>query len=340
MKFNVNNNNPLDPFNHKDNSLDPKNEKKKDLLNMDKQEIQLDPYGGRPPRKPKKKKEEKKSEDTSNTETTEKTSIEIIADKISLEKDNLVSSLTENVKENVKENTAQKKKAKEDKKPLNPNIKAFLVFSIPIFCLLIVVVSMKDYLIEQINRVIDDTYIESNLVMMPDVTGMEKEQALETLKNLGIRTETEYMYNQYFDHNTIIKCSVDPDNPVEKGSTIRVYICKDPNVTEIPKNEDFFKDIYLPQCPISKNAIVLTSVKLNDVYLTINFKNNSSKRITTLKYTLGFYDEAGNKLVNRTYTIENLTLNPQEGISDKIELKNANIKEITFEYAEFKYILE
>ena len=98
-----------------------------------------------------------------------------------------------------------KAKAKEDKKPLNPNIKAFLVFSIPIFCLLIIVVLMKDYLIEQINRVIDDTYIESNLVMMPDVTGMEKEQALETLKNLGIRTETEYMYNQYFDHNTIIK---------------------------------------------------------------------------------------------------------------------------------------
>ena len=56
------------------------------------------------------------------------------------------------------------------------------------------------------------------------------------------------------------------------------------------KGENYFKDLKLPTCPVSKNSVILTNIELDDVYLDLTFKNNSSKKIVRMKYTLGYTD--------------------------------------------------
>ena len=343
LSLNGNNKNPLDPFNHKDDSLDPKKEKKNELEPEDNQTIQIDPFGGKKPpkKKPPRKtkiadlpKENNEDQKIKEEKEIKKDTIETITEKVSSEPSSTLDSLTKK----IKTNSAQKEKVLKEKKPLNPNIKKALIIGIPITCFLILFAIFKNPFFKAIEEIKNNTYIDSEYVMMPAITGYEEKEAIEILKKHNLKTEIEYMYNKYFDNGTVIKCSVDADNPVIKGSTIKVYICKDENLEEVPKGENYFADIRLPDCPISKNSIILTSVKLNDVYLTLNFKNNSSKTISSIRYTLGYSDYAGIKFVNRSYTIEDLNLQPQETISDKIELTNSKINGITLEYIEFTYI--
>lgn len=317
MKFNLNGNLPLDP-------LDPRKENNDFLKPEDNQKIVIDPFGGKQP--PKNKKLRKKKENKKENKKAEKTeAIEIIEKKIDLDK-----SLSKQEAPEKKENEAKKEKLK-----INPVIQIALFVGIPIICILVILAIFKEPIKRYIKEVQDDTIIGSNLVMMPDVTGYSEEVALDLLKRADLKWSIEYMYNKYFDHGTVIKCSVDADNPVEKGTTIKVYVCRDESLTEIPKGENYFKDLKLPTCPVSKNSVILTNIELDDVYLDLTFKNNSSKKIVRMKYTLGYTDITNTKFVNRSFLIENLNAMPGDIIKDTIEITNSETAKVSLEYIEF-----
>lgn len=328
MKFNLNGNLPLDP-------LDPRKEKDDFLKPEDNQKIIIDPFGGKQP--PKNKKERKKKEKNKNNKEQEEIksgedkksdTIEVISKKVNLDK----SSAKEGVIENKKENEAKKEKLE-----INPVIQISLFVAIPVIFILVILAIFKEPIKEYIKEVQNDTVIDSKFVMMPDVTGYSEDVALELLKREGIKWHIEYMYNKYFDNGTVIKCSVDADNPVERGATIKVYICKDEALSDVPKGKDYFKNIELPTCPISKNSIILTNVELDDVYLNLTFKNNSSKKIIKMKYTLGYTDITGTKFVNRSFLVENLEALPGDIITNRIELTNSQTAKVSLEYIEFTY---
>ena len=332
MRFDINGRqNPDDPFNKKRDPLDPKNENKTTLSPDSDQEIHLDPFGGK---KPKPKKERKHNGEKKARKEQVEESVEKINEKLNLEKDNPI----EKIEKPIQTILAKKDNLKKEGKKINPKIKTALFIAIPILAICLIATIFKDNIINTIITIQDDKTINSTQVMMPDVTGLDEDIAIQKLHDKGINTTIEYMYNKFFDNGTVIKCSIDPDNPVEKGSVIKVYVCKDTSVSEIVEGSNCFKNVILPETPTKKSLITLTNIQIDDIYLITKFRNDSSRTISSIKYTLGLIDEDGEKILNRDYVISNINLEPFDTVTDKIKLENPRIKEITLEYIEFKYL--
>lgn len=334
MRFSVNGgNNSLDPLGNPKDPLDPLNnkKKKKDKAKAEfNQEIQLDPFGGRAPRKPRTINLEKKDIPSDTKE------IDNIKSKLNLEKDSKLEEAVQKAQDRI----AKKKEKIKQKKSLNVNTKKVVLGAVCITIALLTIALFGNKIRQEIQEIKEGTYIQDSLTMLPNITGYTEKDGLEVLDSLGIRYQVQYMFNQFFENGTIIKCSIDPQNPVPKGTILKVYVCKDDSAEEVPEGEDFFKDITLPTCPISKNLIELESVSLDDVNLTLTFKNKSSRVVDNITYILGYYDVNGFKFTNGTYFIADLNLQPGETVQDTIKLSNVKINSISYEYAEPIYVQE
>ncbi len=227
------------------------------------------------------------------------------------------------------------KKEDKEEKEINPKIKLAVKIIFPILIIISLLIIFNKPIKDFIIAVENDNYIDKNYVMMPSITGKEESEALFTLEEAGIKYKVVYMYNKYFDNGTVIKSSVDPSNPVKNGSEIIVYVCKDNSLQEVIEGVDFFESIELPDCPETRRTITLIDVELDDIYVNLKFQNNAKGPISSIKYSLGFFDENGNKLTNREEVISDMKLLPGEAVTDRIKLTNPNIKKITFETATY-----
>lgn len=234
----------------------------------------------------------------------------------------------------------QEKEAKKHNKIINEKMVKILVLALPILCILFLLIAFKQPISEYIYKVQTNTYIDRDYVMMPDVTGLSESEAISILENKNINTKITYMYNQYFDIGTVIKCSVDPDNPVKYDSVVTVYVCKDDSVQEVPSGVGYFDDVVLPDTPATKETITLINAEIDDIYLILTFQNNSKYPVSGIKYTLGFSDSSGEQFVSNPYIIDNINLASGDTVTDKIELTNPKIAKITYEYAQSNKIKE
>ncbi len=65
---------------------------------------------------------------------------------------------------------------------------------------------------------------ESDTVEMPNVKGMNLEDAKNTLNSLGILPEVEYQESDTIDEGLVISTSINVGEAVEKGSTVTLYV--------------------------------------------------------------------------------------------------------------------
>lgn len=328
MKINLNNNKkPINPLGNKKSS--------KNDINND--EIVLDPFAGQTKKSNQKarlrlEKDPIPKQKPSRKEAKER-KIKEVSEKVSQPE-----------KKPLRERNIFKKKEKDtsalapepqhivNKQGLRPNNKKFFSL-IGLIVGFVVIFLLGTQFLTAMKQIKEGSYLGTQQVMMPDVTGYTEAQAIEKLKKEDINVSVEYMYNKYFPDGTVIKCSVDPNNPVEKGTTVKMYVCQYGNSGESLKGLGVFDKLVLPSCPIEKNSIALTAISVDDVYLNLKFQSKSASKVIAIKYTLGLVDNTGRK-VNQEYIIENIELVNGKSVSDKIELTNPDLVEITLEYVQ------
>lgn len=172
---------------------------------------------------------------------------------------------------------------------------------------------------------------ETNLVVIPDIIGLDVDNAKEILSLLDIKTQIEYSENDFFDLDAVLKMSVDPGAYIEKGSTIVLYLCKKSDIDIVKNPNEYFKDIYVEELPIRKNGIIVKNIFIEKGNIVFVLNNDSEDVVQSLKLTSGYIDATGDKFLNKPSLHLNINIEPYKDFKVKQVLKNPKIKGLTIE---------
>lgn len=173
--------------------------------------------------------------------------------------------------------------------------------------------------------------VETNLVVVPDVIGLDIDNAKEFLSALKINTQIQYSDNEFFDIDAVIKMSLDPGTQIEKGSTIILYVAKKDNIKKVEAGKHYFDNIFTEKLPVRKNEIIVKNIYIKDNYAIFVLNNDSEKALHSMKFTVGYIDENGEKFLNKPSLHIGLQVEPFRDFKIKQVLKNPKIKGITIE---------
>lgn len=71
-------------------------------------------------------------------------------------------------------------------------------------------------------------------ILVPNVTGLNKQNAVEKLKKVGLKVEVKYAYNDNVSNGKIVSQSPDSDTKIEKNDIVTIYVSKEKKATPKP----------------------------------------------------------------------------------------------------------
>jgi len=71
-------------------------------------------------------------------------------------------------------------------------------------------------------------------ILVPNVTGLNKQTAVEKLKKVGLKVKVEYAYNDNVSNGKIVSQSPDSDTKIEKNDIVTIYVSKGKQATPKP----------------------------------------------------------------------------------------------------------
>lgn len=199
-----------------------------------------------------------------------------------------------------------------------------IICTVIFFCVKLIITYSKN----EINK---HENMQSNLIMIPNIIGLDIDNAKEILNSLSIKNQIEYSKNDFFDIDSVMKMSLDPGTKIEKGSTIILYVCKNNAIKPVEKGSNYFKDLYTEDMPVRKNEIIVKNIYVEDNELIAVLNNDSDKILESLRFTVGYVNQEGTKFLNKPSMHININIKPYEDFKIKQKLKNPSIKGITIE---------
>lgn len=171
--------------------------------------------------------------------------------------------------------------------------------------------------------------VESTKVVVPDIIGLDVDNAKEILNTLDINTQEQYSDNDFFDIDAVIKMSIDPGTTLEKGSTIMLYVCQKPHMEKASVSDT--SGINIEGLPIRKNEVIVKNGSIDGTDLVLTLNNDSDQIIDSMKFTSGYVDGTGDKFLNKSSLHLNLNIEPFKDFKIRQKIKNPNISSITVE---------
>uniref|UniRef100_UPI0040561945 Stk1 family PASTA domain-containing Ser/Thr kinase n=1 Tax=Acetatifactor sp. TaxID=1872090 RepID=UPI0040561945 len=134
----------------------------------------------------------------------------------------------------------------EDDYDYNPRMERFTTFLAVIagiiICIIIIILALKvfgEFGSEEqpdspINISEEELHSPEESILMPDVIGINIEDARKTLKNMGLVTELEYEESDTIDEDVVIRASVAEGTAVQEGSTVTLTVSAGSQSAEVP----------------------------------------------------------------------------------------------------------
>lgn len=162
-------------------------------------------------------------------------------------------------------------------------------------------------------------------VYMPDVNGFDIDAAKETLTRAGLTYNINYVNDNLYIYDTIIKTNVETGSPVKKNTCIELYVSD---------SESAEKDSYnvsVGSFEYEKNHIRVSDLTIDaekqSFLLTI--VNESNVIIDTIQYTVCYTTPEGVKYGSRTYIKYNAALSPRKKITLSNPIKSDSDAQIS-----------
>ena len=169
----------------------------------------------------------------------------------------------------------------------------------------------------------------ANYLLLPDITGYEESEAVDTLKNIGfVNIKRSYIIDQFTQDGCVVKTNFHINSELKPDEEITLFICdkslissndntqQDQNNTPIA-NEQYF----------SMNNISIIDMTIRDNYLYAIVKNNNTFAIKNIDYKIGYEDE--NQLATGEYKYQlddDFVVLPGEKWTITSEIKNMSAK--------------
>lgn len=180
-----------------------------------------------------------------------------------------------------------------------------------------------------------------NKVVVPDVRGLDKEEAEKVLKDAGLKVKIVTDSSDEDKKDKVIRQSVDPDTEVEADSEITITVGNG-----VPEEVSGKFTVQLPdadgksatvKCVLAGETVDSSSVKLDgsDVSLSLSGKgkNNSLKvyigDFLYIEGTVDFSDDDLNVQIDHTYTYKTETTTPEaekEAIPEVVGMSESDAK--------------
>lgn len=198
----------------------------------------------------------------------------------------------------------------------------FLCFAIIIILIGIFVFCKRDdiyYFYQSAGRV---QYPE-NLILVPNITGYNEEDAIERLLEEGFTNiERAYTVDKFTKDGAVIKTNYDINAALNPEDRIVVYICK----TEVTQTDsvNVNKEYY----SMDHINIVDMTIKGDKFYAIIKNKNNAAIRDIT--YKIGFQNENKKFIGEKQYKMDGITILPNEKYLITGEIEQLDATYITF----------
>lgn len=184
------------------------------------------------------------------------------------------------------------------------------------------------------NEIKKSENIDTGLVSVPNIIGLDIENAKEMLSQIDIKTQIQYSDNDFFDIDAVMKMSVDPGKIIERGSTVIVYVAKKDNIEAVKSGSHYYKDIYTEELPVRKNQVVVKKIFVEDNQAVFIMNNDSNSTLNAIKLTVGYIDASGDKFLNKPTIVNDINVEPFKDFKIKQTLKNPKIKGLTIETIE------
>lgn len=167
---------------------------------------------------------------------------------------------------------------------------------------------------------------------MPDLTGMEMEYAVETLKKAGCKVTVQYEPFLLFAHNTVVKTSLLADAWYPLGSEVKVVVCRKPDL----KTPSDFRTLSLPDVPVIRDGLVLTNIEVQEKEIFLTLFNLNSQRLKNVTLTMGFPGEEGiGKASDRRYVLEGVCIEPKSSASIRLVPHAYGASRVEFRHASY-----
>lgn len=176
----------------------------------------------------------------------------------------------------------------------------------------VVVVLILALLRTPMNKFIESTKEGGKLLpdemIMTSFLGYDLDVATSILEKNEINVQVIYTYDKYSTDGTIIKTVPEDGYVIKKGSTVQLYVCDDGT----PQHPLDYSSIQTQATPFNLDHIDVISFDIIDDKFSMIIQNNNNACITSIKYTIAFSNNIGEKIGGKTYQVNDIQILPGE----------------------------
>lgn len=162
-------------------------------------------------------------------------------------------------------------------------------------------------------------------VYMPDVNGFDIDAAKETLTRAGLAYNINYVNDNLYIYDTIIKTNVEMGSPVKKNTCIELYVSDSESAKKGAYN------VSVGNFDYEKNHIRVSDLTIDaeSQSFLLTIVNESNIIIDTIQYTVCYTSPEGVKYGSRTYIKYDAALSPQKKITLSNPIKSDSDAQIS-----------
>lgn len=164
-------------------------------------------------------------------------------------------------------------------------------------------------------------------LLLPDLTGMEEEDAEILLSDTGFKNvSVEYIYDQFTNDNCVIRTNYHIRSILDEDAPVVIYVCDESIVFGEKKPEDTIAD--MPYDSLNQIQIIDLKVKEGMFYAII--QNNNPEAISGISFKMGYRNGNGSQIGSSEHELEDVVLMPGEKYMLSGEIKKPEAATVFF----------